>query len=90
LPCSFLALLRNEGLPAPKTNQRAGSRRVDCCWPDRKLTIELDSYRYHHTRYAWEQDRRYAYGDVLENPALMLAELRALLRSAQSAPSSPR
>jgi very-short-patch-repair endonuclease len=101
---AFLALLRNEGLPLPKTNQRAGTRRVDCRWPDRKLTIELDSYRYHHTRHAWEQDRRrereahargddfrrYTYGDVLESPALMLAELRALLRPVPSAPPSLR
>jgi hypothetical protein len=56
--------------------------------------VELDSYRYHHSRHAWEQDRRrereargrgdefrrYTYGDVFEGPRLMLAELRALLR----------
>ena len=57
-----------------------------------------------HTRHAWEQDRhrereaharghdfrRYTYADVLENPALMLAELTALLSSARSALPSPR
>jgi hypothetical protein len=101
---AFLALLRNEGLPAPTTNQRAGGRRVDCRWPDHKLTIELDSYRYHSSRHAWEQDRRrerdayardddfrrYTYADVLENSRPMLAELRALLRPARSALPSPR
>jgi hypothetical protein len=30
---------------------------VDCRWPDRHLTIELDSYQFHHSRHAWEQDR---------------------------------
>lgn len=27
-------------------------RRVDCRWPEAKLTVELDGYRYHHTRHA--------------------------------------
>jgi very-short-patch-repair endonuclease len=91
----FLALLREEGLPLPQTNRPSGGRRVDCRWPEHRLTVELDSYRFHHSRHAWEQDRRrerearargdefrrYTYGDVLEEPRLMLAELRALLRS---------
>jgi very-short-patch-repair endonuclease len=89
----FLALLRQAGLPLPQTNGPVGGRRVDCRWPDYRLTVELDSYRYHHSRYAWEQDRRrereayargdefrrYTYGDVFERPEPMLAELRALL-----------
>ena len=90
----FVALLDEEGLPRPLTNKRAHGRRVDCRWPDRRLTVELDSYRYHRSRHAWEQDRRrereargrgdefrrYTYGDVLESPRLMLAELHPLLR----------
>jgi very-short-patch-repair endonuclease len=87
-------LLTAAGLPLPETNKRAGGRRVDCRWPDRRLTVELDSYRYHRSRHAWEQDRRrereahargdefrrYTHGDVVESPRLMLAELDALLR----------
>jgi hypothetical protein len=90
----FQRLLREADLPLPRTNKRAHGRRVDCRWPDRRLLVELDSYRYHHSRHAWEQDRRrereargrgdefrrYTYGDVFESPRLMLAELRALLR----------
>jgi hypothetical protein len=89
----FLRLLRESGLPLPQTNRPAGGRRVDCRWADRRLTVELDSYTYHRSRYAWEQDRRrereayargdefrrYTYGDVFERPARMLAELRALI-----------
>jgi hypothetical protein len=55
--------------------------------------VELDSYRYHRSRHAWELDRqrereayargddfrRYTFGDVFERPAAMLRELRALL-----------
>ncbi len=89
----FLRLLRENGLPVPKTNRPAGGRRVDCRWPEHRLTVELDSYRYHNSRHAWEQDhhrdreayargddlRRYTYGDVFEAPHLMLRELRRLL-----------
>jgi len=85
--------LREAGLELPETNRRAGGRRVDCRWPDHRLTVELDSYRYHHSRHAWEQDRRrerearargdefrrYTYGDVFESPGRMLAKLRDLL-----------
>jgi very-short-patch-repair endonuclease len=89
----FLRVLRAAALELPMTNRPAGGRRVDCRWPDRRLIVELDSYRYHHSRHAWEQDRRrerearargdefrrYTYGDVFEQPTLMLAELRTLL-----------
>lgn len=93
LEAVFVMRLREAGLPLPETNRPAGGRRVDCRWPERCLTIELDSYRYHHSRHAWEQDRRrereafarddefrrYTHGDVFEDPEAMLAELRSLL-----------
>lgn len=89
----FLELLRKEGLVLAQTNRPAGGRRVDCRWPEHRLTVELDSYRYHHSRHAWELDRRrerearargdefrrYTFGDVFEDARLMLTELRALL-----------
>ena len=89
----FLQRLKAAGLPLPQTNRPAGGRRVDCRWPALNLTVELDSYRYHHSRHAWEQDRhrarearargdefrRYTYNDVSEDPNLMMAELRALI-----------
>src|SRR4051794_35286347 len=88
-------LLREQGLPLPRTNKRAGSYRVDCRWPDHTLPVELDSSRYHSPRHAWEQDRRrereararedellrYTCADVFENPGPMLEELRPLLRA---------
>jgi very-short-patch-repair endonuclease len=90
----FLELLEQEGLPLPETNRTVGAHYVDCRWPEHRLTVELDSYRYHSSRHAWESDRRrerdvrargdefrrYAWGDVCEGPRLMLRELRALLR----------
>jgi len=89
----FLRHVADIERPLPVTNRPAGGRRVDCRWPDHHLTVELDSYTYHHSRHAWEQDRRrereahargddlrrYTWGDVCEHPAAMLDELRALL-----------
>jgi hypothetical protein len=91
----FLARLREAGLPEPVMNRKAGERRVDCRWPDHNLTVELDSYRYHSSRHAWELDRhrereayargdefrRYTRNDVFEDPEPILAELRGLLGS---------
>jgi hypothetical protein len=90
----FLALLRDVGLPLPETNTRAGGRWVDCRWADRRVTVELDSYRFHKSRYAWERDRlrereayargdefrRYTWADVVDRPAPTVRELRALLK----------
>jgi very-short-patch-repair endonuclease len=101
LEARFLGHLSEAGLTLPQTNRPTGGRRVDCRWPAQRLTVELDGYRYHHSRHAWEQDRRrerearargdefrrYTYGDVFEDPQLMLAELRVLLPT--SRPASP-
>jgi Transcriptional regulator, AbiEi antitoxin len=89
----FLERLDEANLPHPITNRPAGGRRVDCRWPQYNLTVELDSYRYHSSRHAWELDRRrereahargddfrrYTHHDVFEDPQRMLAELRDLL-----------
>ncbi len=94
----FLSLLRARDLPLPQTNRRAGAHRVDCRWPAHRLTVELDSYRYHNSRYSWEQDRwreraarvrgdqhrRYTHDDVLEDPGSMLRELESLLSAEPS------
>ena len=88
----FRRLLREAGLPLPETNRPAGGRRVDCRWPEHRLTVELDSYRFHRSRHAWERDRlrerearargddfrRFTFGDV-EQPRAMLAELSLAL-----------
>jgi very-short-patch-repair endonuclease len=94
LESRFLKTLDEANLPRPQTNRRTRGRTyVDCRWPDRHLTVELDGYRYHHTRHAWENDRRrereahargdehrrFTYGDVFDDQRLMLAELHDLL-----------
>jgi very-short-patch-repair endonuclease len=93
LESSFIAVLRRDRLPLPETNRRVDRRYVDCRWPKHRLTVELDSYRYHGTRHAWELDidrerqarargdefRRYTWRDVVEDPEPMLTDLRELL-----------
>jgi Transcriptional regulator, AbiEi antitoxin len=92
---AFLELLAKHGLPLPVTNRPKDGHWVDCRWPDLRLTVELDSYRYHRSRFAWQQGhereraarargdefRRYTWADVVEHPARMLAELRRLLQA---------
>jgi len=89
----FLQLLRAEQLPLPITNRQLEQRYIDCRWPDRRLTVELDSFRYHSSRKSWERDntrarpayargdefRRFTWGDVFERAEPMLHELRPLL-----------
>jgi hypothetical protein len=89
----FLRRLREARLPLPRTNRPAGAHYVDCRWPERGLTVELDSYTFHHSRRAWEQDRRreraarrrgddfrrYTWADVFDEPEEMLCELRGLV-----------
>jgi len=90
----FLRLVTEAGLPPPQTNRRVSGRRVDCRWPAHRLTVELDSYRYHNSRHAWKHDRvrereargrgdelvRFTWEDVTETPSAMLADLADQLR----------
>jgi hypothetical protein len=83
--------VRAARLPLPATNKSTDGRRLDCRWPG--LTVELDSYRFHNSRHAWERDRqrerearrrgdefrRYTWWDVTEGRAEMIADLRPLL-----------
>jgi hypothetical protein len=85
---AFLALLKTYGLPLPRTNIDRHGDNVDCHWTQHDLTVELVTFRYHATRYGFEQDaarrRRsnhvaYTYGDVMERPAATAADVRGRL-----------
>lgn len=85
----FVRLLRLDGLLLPETNQRQTEGYVDCRWPGLGLVVELDSFRFHNSRRAWERDRerdraarrrgeeliRYTWGDVFEEPDVVRAEM---------------
>ncbi len=90
----FFNALKAAKLPRPETNRAADGRRIDCRWPG-ILTVELNSYQFHNSRHAWEQDqqrrrearkrgeefRLYTWTDITEHREAMLAELRELLAS---------
>jgi very-short-patch-repair endonuclease len=57
LEAKFLALCRMHRIPKPEVNVGVGPFTVDFLWPDRALIVELDGYRAHATRSAFEADR---------------------------------
>jgi len=89
----------NHGGPEAREHRDAAAR---CCHTPGPLahwdiayraTVELLSYQFHNSRYAWEQDherrrdarargdefRTYTWADVFEDPTLMLQELHELI-----------
>jgi very-short-patch-repair endonuclease len=54
----LLALIRRAELPAPEINVRIGRDEVDFMWRDQRLIVEVDGFRFHSSRSAFEHDRR--------------------------------
>jgi predicted transcriptional regulator of viral defense system len=67
----FLDVCRDYGIPLPQVNVAIAGYEVDAAWPERKLVVELDSRRFHHTTRAFERDRD-------KDAALQLAEMRVV------------
>jgi very-short-patch-repair endonuclease len=65
------ALCRAANLPMPRTNARVAGYEVDAFWPAQRLVVEVDGWRYHSTRQAFERDRR-------KDAALQVAGYRVL------------
>ncbi|MGH8299964.1 MAG: endonuclease domain-containing protein [Steroidobacteraceae bacterium] len=53
-----LELIRDAQLPRPQVNARLHGFEVDFRWPAQRLVLEVDGYRFHSTRRAFEHDRR--------------------------------
>ena len=91
LEARFHTFLNDRRFPRPQTNTVIEGKEVDFAWPDRRLIIELDSWEFHRTRHAFEDDRRtdrrlkaagwtvirVTWRD-LDDPDALEAELRAL------------
>jgi hypothetical protein len=94
LEVDFLALCREAGLPQPSVNVLVGGRLVDFLWPDRRVIVETDGYRYHRDRPAFERDHeatvaltaagytvhRATYRMLQRNPAPFLRNVRQSLQ----------
>jgi hypothetical protein len=89
----FLRLCRRHGVPPPEVNVTVGRFEVDLLWRAADLIVELDGFRHHGTRSAFERDRardvelrllgyevlRFTYRQVRDTPGEVAAALRALL-----------
>ena len=58
LEVRFLDLASAAGLPRPLVNTRVADLEVDFFWPGLGLVVEVDGFRFHGTRAAFERDRR--------------------------------
>jgi very-short-patch-repair endonuclease len=54
----FLRLVRRAGLPEPLANTKVGGYEADFHWPRHALVVEIDGFRFHGHRVAFEDDRR--------------------------------
>ena len=52
-----MALFRSAHLPEPRVNARIHGYEVDFLWPGR-LVVEIDGFRFHSTRRAFDHDHR--------------------------------
>jgi very-short-patch-repair endonuclease len=93
LEARFLGLCRRRRLPKPEVNVRVGSFIADLLWPGHGLIVELDGFRAHGTRSAFEADRardvelkllgyevvRFTWRQLASEPAQLARTLRRLL-----------
>jgi very-short-patch-repair endonuclease len=54
----FLDLVRRAHLPPPQTNVRVAGYEVDFFWPEQRVVVEVDGFRFHSGRRAFEHDHR--------------------------------
>jgi very-short-patch-repair endonuclease len=87
------AIVRNGGLPMPRLNLRRGRIVPDFIWRSEKVIVEVDGYRTHGTRRAFESDRardaklaaagwivvRFTWRQLTNAPMLVLARLAQTL-----------
>jgi very-short-patch-repair endonuclease len=95
----FLRLCRRHGLALPTVNARVGRLEVDFLWPDSRLIVEVDGFRYHGGRSAFEADRardvrlkllgyevlRFTHRHLHDDPQAVAAAVAALAPSSRYA-----
>jgi very-short-patch-repair endonuclease len=99
----FFALTRKARLPTPVSNHEIACRSRDFAWPDQRLVVETDGYRYHSSRQAKRRDNRrdrqltalgwrpvrFTYEEIAFEPAEVAKELVGLLSRGRLAPCTP-
>ena len=91
----FLALVRMAELPPPEANVRIGRHEVDFLWRGQGVVVEIDGFRFHSSRAAFERDRlrdaalaakglrviRVTWRQIVYRPEALIARLAAALTS---------
>jgi very-short-patch-repair endonuclease len=89
-------LLREAGLPQPRTNFRLGRWEADFYWPDHRLVVEVDGFAAHAHRRAFEKDHRkgaeltaagyrvmgFTYRQLVDEPHFVVAQIAGALARA--------
>ena len=90
---AFRALVRDHHLPMPQFNVYVEGELVDVVWPEHRLIVEVDGYKYHQGKRAFGNDRprdralvrahwtvvRFTDDQVDQDPEGVAAELSELL-----------
>ncbi len=88
-----LGVIREAGLPTPRTRVYLCGYKTDLFWPEHGLIVEIDGYRFHGGRDAFEYDRardaahvaagyrviRITWRQLCEQPLLVVANLARAL-----------
>ncbi len=89
----MLSLVRQARLPVPLTNVPLHGGEVDFLWPDQRLVVETDGYKFHRDRVAFENDRardaihvaagyrvlRFTWRQLRDEPLVVIGRLAAAL-----------
>jgi very-short-patch-repair endonuclease len=91
----FLALIRRAEVPTPEVNVRIGGHEVDFLWRQQGLVVEVDGFRFHSSRAAFERDRlrdaqlgaaglrvlRVTWRQIVDRPEALVARVATALRT---------
>ncbi len=94
LETCFVQICDAHGLPRPRINQPVAGRTGDFLFPEARVVVETDTWRYHRTRRAFEDDRardallaragyrtlRFTDHHLEVEPAVVAATIAGLLR----------
>jgi very-short-patch-repair endonuclease len=95
----FLSLCRRSLIPAPLVNVRVGRWTVDFLWPEQRLVVEADSWRFHGGSVAFEDDHardvdlrrrgyavhRFSERQIRHEEAVVAADVAAALQATRRA-----
>ncbi len=85
----MMALIRMAQLPEPILYAKLYGFEADFYWPDHRVVVEVDSYGFHTTRWAYERDRRkdavlrahglpplrFSWHQITEHPFVVIAQV---------------